>query len=106
MRVFIWFLKLVICILYDFFDMTMGRFLFVTPFAGELVGVVLCVTFFGWRGALYGVEALDMTEQFDGFIPLATFIALANRPKSEDVAPTVEGQDEPTRQITSSSVNT
>lgn len=75
-----WGLKLTICILYDLFDMTIGRLLFPVPFSGELVGVVICVTLFGWSGALYGLEAFDLTEQIDGFIPTATIIAIANRP--------------------------
>jgi hypothetical protein len=75
-----WKVKLVVCLLYDLFDFTLGRLLFVVPFAGEVVGVLLSVGMFGWRGTLYGLEALDPTEQIDGFIPTATLIALANRP--------------------------
>jgi hypothetical protein len=72
--------KLAVCIAYDFFDFTVGRLLFVTPFAGEIIGCVLCCMLFGLSGVLYGLEALDPTEQLDGFVPTATLIALKNRP--------------------------
>jgi len=73
-----WF-KLMLCILYEGFDMTVGRFLFMTPFAGEVVGVALACALFGPRGLFYALEILDPTEQLDGFIPTATLIALAHR---------------------------
>jgi len=75
-----WGAKLCVCILIDLFDMTIGRFLIVLPFSGEIIGCVLCVPMFGWRGVLYALEALDPTEQLDGFIPTATIIAFVNRP--------------------------
>lgn len=75
-----WAGKLAICIAYDLFDMTIGRILFIAPFSGEIVGCVICSSLFGWRGVFYGLEALDPTEQLDGFLPLATIIAIANRP--------------------------
>ncbi len=74
-------LKLAVCIIYDALDLTLGRTLFVIPFGGELVGCALCAAMFGTSGLLYGLEALDMTEQIDGFIPTATLIALMNKPK-------------------------
>ena len=75
-----WHVKLALCIAYDLFDMTFGRLLFVVPFAGEIVGVALCCALFGKSGVWAAVEGLDPTEQVDGFIPIATIIALANRP--------------------------
>ena len=72
-------LKLGVCIAYDVFDMTIGRFLFLTPFAGEIVGTALTCALYGPRGLLYALEILDPTEQIDGFIPTATLIALAVR---------------------------
>lgn len=73
-----WF-KLALCIFYDAFDMTVGRFLFAAPFAGEIVGIGLGCALFGTRGLWYALEAFDPTEQLDGFIPTATLIALAHR---------------------------
>lgn len=75
-----WKVKLAVCIAYDVFDFTLGRLLFVVPFAGEIVGMALGAAMFGKTGLIYGLEALDPTEQIDGFIPAATIIALANRP--------------------------
>mgnify|MGYP000959954877 FL=1 len=78
-----WWLKLSVCIAYDLFDMTLGRLLFVVPFSGELVGVALCCALFGKSGVWAAIECLDPTEQLDGFIPIATIIALVNRPARE-----------------------
>lgn len=75
-----WGLKLAVCIAYDLFDMTLGRLMIITPFAGELVGCGLCCVLFGKQGLLYGLEAVDVTEFFDGFVPMATIIALRNYP--------------------------
>jgi hypothetical protein len=77
-----WELKLAVCIIYDLLDLTLGRTLFVIPFGGEIVGCTLCAAMFGTSGLLYGLEALDVTEQIDGFIPTATIIAIMNKPKS------------------------
>jgi hypothetical protein len=73
-----WVAKLIVCIAYDFFDMTVGRLLFPIPFLGEIIGCGLCCLMFGTEGMLYGLEAIDITEQIDGFIPAATIIALRN----------------------------
>ncbi len=75
-----WWLKLFVCVLYDFLDFTLGRVLFLVPFSGELIGCALGAAMFGWHGLWYGLEAIDPTEQLDGFIPTATIIALANKP--------------------------
>jgi hypothetical protein len=81
-----WTLKLIICIIYDLFDFTIGRLLFATPFMGELIGCVLAGLLFGKAGLFYGLEVIDPTEQFDGFIPTATIIAIANKPQRSQVA--------------------
>jgi hypothetical protein len=72
--------KLVVCLIYDFLDFTVGRVLFPIPFLGEVIGCALCAAMFGKAGMFYGLEAIDVTEQIDGFIPTATIIALANKP--------------------------
>lgn len=76
-----WMAKFAVCALYDLFDMTVGRVLFATPFVGEAVGIGLTCVLFGKAGMLYGLEALDFTEQVDGFVPAASIIAWANRVK-------------------------
>jgi hypothetical protein len=75
-----WWPKLLVCIVIDVLDFTVGRALFVVPFAGELVGCAVCYGLFGKSGLMYGIEGLDLTEQIDGFVPMATVIALRNRP--------------------------
>ena len=75
-----WGLKLTVCIIWDFIDFTAGRLLFVLPFSSEIASMILCSVMFGKTGLLAGLEALDPTEQIDGFIPIATMIALANKP--------------------------
>jgi hypothetical protein len=75
-----WNQKLILCIVYDIFDCTFGRALFVVPFSGEIVGCILANAMFGSSGFLYGLEALDPTEQIDGFIPTMTLIAFKNKP--------------------------
>ncbi|MEA3015193.1 MAG: hypothetical protein QOD42_3738 [Sphingomonadales bacterium] len=87
-----WGAKLCACMLYDLFDMTIGRILFVAPFSGEIIGCVLCASFFGWRGVFYGLEAIDPTEQLDGFLPMATIIAFANRPQPAETSASVQSR--------------
>lgn len=80
MRSMAWHHKLIICILYDIFDCTVGRLLIVLPFSGEILGCIFFIAMFGSDGLAYALEAIDPTEQIDGFIPTATLIALKNRP--------------------------
>lgn len=77
-------MKLFIAILVDIFDFTIGRFLFAVPFSGEIIGVVICYCMFGPKALFYALEALDPTEQIDGFIPTATLIALAHQKGEQD----------------------
>jgi hypothetical protein len=74
-----WWIKFAIAVVVDVLDMTVGRFLFVVPYSGEIIGTAVGVVLFGWKGLFYLVEIIDPTEQFDGFIPTATLIALAAR---------------------------
>ena len=76
-----WGTKFAVCIAVDLFDFTMGRLLFPVPFVGEVIGCAICASMSGWGGVFYGLEAIDFTEQLDGFIPTATIIALANKPQ-------------------------
>jgi hypothetical protein len=80
MRSIAWHHKLIVCIFYDIFDFTLGRALFLLPFSGEIVGCIFANAMFGSGGFLYALEALDPTEQIDGFVPTATLIALRNKP--------------------------
>lgn len=76
----VWALKLMVCAGYDLFDMTIGRIMFPIPFLGEAIGCGIACALFGKSGMFYGLEAIDFTEQVDGFVPTASIIALANRP--------------------------
>ena len=76
-----WGTKFAVCVAVDLFDFTIGRILFPVPFVGEVIGCAICASMFGWGGVFYGLEAIDFTEQLDGFIPTATIIALANKPQ-------------------------
>ena len=76
-----WKTKFAVCVAVDLFDFTIGRLLFPVPLVGEIIGCVICASMFGWGGVWYGLEAIDFTEQLDGFIPTATIIALANKPQ-------------------------
>ena len=72
-------MKLFFSILIDLFDFTIGRALFAVPFSGEIIGVAASYLMYGPAALYYALEALDPTEQIDGFIPTATLIALAHR---------------------------
>lgn len=71
-------MKLFFSILIDLFDFTIGRALFAVPFSGELIGIFFGYLLYGPSAFYYALEALDPTEQIDGFIPTATLIALAH----------------------------
>lgn len=70
-------MKIFLAVLIDLFDFTIGRLLFVAPFVSELMGTAFCFMMFGPKALWYLVETIDISEQFDGFLPTATFIALA-----------------------------
>jgi hypothetical protein len=74
-----WWIKFAIAVAVDLFDMTVGRFLFVVPYSGEIIGTAVAVALFGWKGLFYLAEVIDPSEQIDGFIPTCTLIALAAR---------------------------
>jgi hypothetical protein len=63
----------------DLFDFTVGRVLFATPFAGEIIGCAIGYALYGPRALFYVLEAFDPTEQVDAFIPTMTLIARAER---------------------------
>lgn len=71
-----WNFKFAICVLVDLFDLTIGRVLFVIPYASEIIGASIACALFGPKGLIYLSEVIDPTEQLDGFIPTATIIAL------------------------------
>lgn len=79
-------MKLFIAILIDLFDFTVGRVLFAVPFSGEIIGCAVGYVLYGPKSLMYALEALDPTEQIDGFIPTATLIGLAHRKEQQEKA--------------------
>lgn len=68
--------KLVIAILLDIVDFTLGRI----PGAGTLGDLALAAiafALFGWKGLIQLWEVADPTDQIDGFVPTLTLLALA-----------------------------
>jgi hypothetical protein len=70
-----YFLRLAFSVLIDLFDFTLGRL----PIYGSVtdgVSTIVLTAMWGRAGLLNLWELLDITEQFDGFIPTATLVAL------------------------------
>jgi hypothetical protein len=85
-----------IAVAIDALDFTFGR-VPVVGSVGEGVGTLINVALWGPVGLLYLGELADFTEQFDGFVPLATLIGLyvgwkqgflfGPRPRDTDITP-------------------
>lgn len=69
-------LKFGICIAFDLIDMTVGRVLIGVSLFSEAFTALVMFALWGPIGVLAIFEAVDVTEQIDGFIPLNTFIAI------------------------------
>lgn len=68
-------MKLVISIIWDFLDFTVGRIpVFGTFF--DLIGGVLAVLLWGGIGAIAFIEVIDITDQFDAQIPILTLCGI------------------------------
>lgn len=70
-----YFLRLAFSVLIDLLDFTLGRI----PIYGSVtdgVSTVVLTALWGRAGLLNLWELLDVTEQFDAFIPTATLVAL------------------------------
>lgn len=78
--------KLAIAVLLDVLDFTLGRVLG----AGTLIDIVFAgIAFALWGpvGLLALWEAIDVTDQVDGFVPTMTLIALSQMKKGRKKAP-------------------
>lgn len=71
-----YFIRLALSVAIDVLDFTVGRAPLLGT-VGEGVGAALLFALWGWPGLAYLGEFADPTEQFDGFLPTATLIALA-----------------------------
>jgi len=73
LRMYLW--RLVLSMAIDVLDFTFGR-IPVLGSVGEGLGALVLTALWGPVGLVYLGELADITEQFDGFIPTATLIAL------------------------------
>ena len=67
--------KFTICVAADLFDMTAGRLMLGVGTFGDVGNALVMFLLWGPLGLLSIWEAIDVTEQFDGFIPTNTIIA-------------------------------
>lgn len=74
--------KLALAVLLDVLDFTLGRILG----AGTVIDVIFAgIAFVLWGpvGLIALWEAIDVTDQFDGFVPTMTLIALSQMGKKK-----------------------
>lgn len=69
--------KFTICVVFDLFDFTIGRLLLGVSILGELGTTVVMFVLWGPIGLFAIWEAVDFTEQLDGFVPTNTLIGIA-----------------------------
>lgn len=70
-----YFLRLAVSIVIDLFDTLLGR----VPIFGSVtegVGTIVLFSLWGPPGLAYLLELGDVTDQIDGFVPMATLIGL------------------------------
>ena len=73
-----WKLKMAVSVAIDLGDMAFGAL----PLAGhakEVIAIPVTMLLWGWRGGLYGLELLDMTNLLDAVVPTATAIGWSKR---------------------------
>ncbi len=85
-------MKLLICIVFDIADFTVGRILG-AGIIMDLVAAALAVILFGPVGLVALWEVADPTEQVDGFVPTLTLIALSQLGKSKKKKPAESIED-------------
>lgn len=81
--------KLAIAVLLDVLDFTLGRILG----AGTVIDIIFAgIAFVLWGpiGLLALWEAVDVTDQIDGFVPTMTLIALSQMKKGRKKTPAAE----------------
>ena len=81
--------KLVIAIILDLLDFTIGRIPGFEILVDGALGVA-AVLMFGWAGAFAFWELADPTGQIDGFVPTLTIIALTQMRKNKEKSPRPE----------------
>lgn len=69
--------KFTITVMADLIDLTFGRLLIGVGIFGDVGGALINYLLWGPIGLFSIWEVVDVTEQFDGFVPSNTLIALA-----------------------------
>lgn len=81
--------KLVIAIVLDILDFTVGRIPGFEIFVDAALGVA-AIALFGWTGVFAFWELADPTGQIDGFVPTLTLIAISQMRNGKNKAPRAE----------------
>lgn len=79
--------KFTICIVFDLIDMTVGRVMLGVGIFTDIGNALIMFALWGPIGLLAAWEALDVTEQIDGFVPTNTIIAWAAHRRSLGATP-------------------
>lgn len=67
-------MKFTFCVAFDLFDMTFGRALVGVSIFTDLANALVMFLLWGPLGLLASWEAVEITEQIDGFIPTNTIV--------------------------------
>ena len=78
--------KLVIAIVLDILDFTVGRIPGFEIFVDAALGVA-AIALFGWTGVFAFWELADPTGQIDGFVPTLTLIAISQMRNGKNKTP-------------------
>ncbi len=78
--------KFAICIVFDLIDMTIGRLLLGVSLLTDVGNALIMFLLWGPIGLLAAWETLDVSEQFDGFVPTNTLLAWAAHKRSASAA--------------------
>lgn len=81
--------KLVIAIILDLIDFTIGRIPGAEIFVDAGLGVA-AIGLFGWPGLFAFWELADPSGQIDGFVPTLTMIAISQMGKNKNKRPREE----------------
>lgn len=88
-------LKFLLCAGFDLWDFSLGRGLFGVSLATDVLSAAFLVFLWGPLGLLALWEMLDVTEQFDGFVPSNLIVALLASRQRRTKAPARRRTAEP-----------
>ncbi|QLQ13275.1 MAG: hypothetical protein HZY74_08295 [Brevundimonas sp.] len=78
--------KFAICIVFDLIDMTVGRLMLGVAIFTDVANALIMFALWGPIGLFAAWEAVDVTEQLDGFVPTNTLLAWAAHRRSTATA--------------------